>query len=69
MTEDKLDQLSADERQLIILFRRLSPAQGQAMCELAERWEKGIGPFGGKKGLTWLRNRVAEIEAEGGART
>ncbi len=69
MTKDKLDQLPEDERQLLTTFRQMSPAQRQAMLELAELWAKGIGPAGGEEGLAWVRNRAAEIEAEGGART
>ncbi|MFQ5927868.1 MAG: hypothetical protein ACE5MH_10595 [Terriglobia bacterium] len=69
MTKDKLDQLPEDERQLLTTFRRASPVQRQAMLELAERWAKGIGPFGVEEGLAWIRNRVTEIEAEGGERT
>ena len=69
MTKDKLDQLLEDERQLITLSRRLSPVQRKAWIELMERWAKGIGPFGVEEGLAWVRNRVAEIEAEDTART
>ncbi len=64
MTKDKLDQLTEDERQLITLLRRLSPVQRKAWIELMERWVKGIGPFGEEEGLAWVRNRIAEIEAE-----
>ena len=69
MTKDKLDQLSEDERQLLTTFRLASPAQKQVILELGERWAKSIGPFGEKEGLAWMRNRVAEIEAEGGGGT
>ena len=68
MTKDRLDQLSEDERQLLTAFNKLSSAQRQAMLELGKRWAKGIGPFGEKEALAWLRNRVAEIEARGGER-
>ncbi len=69
MTKDKLDQLTEDERRLLKALRRLSPVQKQAMAELAERWAKGISPIDFEEGLAWLRNRVAEIKAEGGERT
>ncbi len=69
MTKDKLDQLPEDERQLLTTFFRLSPAQRKAWIELMKRWAKGIGPSGVDEGLAWMRNRAAEIEAKGGART
>ncbi len=69
MTKDKLDQLTEDERRLLKAFRPMSPAAKQAVCELGERWAKGIGPFGEKKGVAWARNRIAEIEAKSGERT
>ncbi len=64
MTKDKLDQLTEDERQLVTMVRRLSPVQKQAMAELTERWAKGISPIDFEEGLAWMRNRIAEIEAE-----
>ena len=64
MTKDKLDQLPEDERQLLTAFNQMSPAQRQAMLKLGRRWGKGIGPFGEEEGLAWVRNRIAEIEAE-----
>ena len=60
MTKDKLTE---NERRLLTAFRQMSPAQKQAVCELGERWGKGIGPFGEKEGSAWVQNRVAEIEA------
>ena len=69
MTEDKLDQLPKDDLQLLATFRQMSPAQRQAMLELAERWAKGTGASGGEEGLAWVQNRATEIEAEGGGAT
>ena len=69
MTKDKLVPLTEDERQLLAACRQMSLAARQAVCELGHRWGKGIGPFGEKEGLAWMRNRIAEIEAEGGENT
>ena len=63
MTKDKLDQLPEDEQRLITLLHRLAPVKRKAWIKLAERWAKGIGPFGEKEGLAWMRNRVAAIKA------